>query len=306
MKKTFLHLLFIFTFFWLATDCYVPSMEELFQEWRQPVEFTSAGIAHFFKYTFNINTYGQSFLPNSLDHLTDFLDFGIQYNKSPQYFKSSIDLFHQRVKECSYINPHAVSYFLDKFSHQVAFIFHDSVNYEQSIKDCIRKALYTYEQSDDFFNAAAQEIHKIYYGTPQEPSRFLLHQTCTRFIESLLDKVIWNPREQERTWHSLLTLAHHLEMLYQIHIIPDTQALNHLVWSLIYRYCYFISCWGSEITTETYMKIKSSLETYNTLWLNLEEQETFLLTKRERLMQAVQEGYFKANAKEKGIISDSY
>jgi hypothetical protein len=305
MKKNSCLLLFCVSLFWFSLPA-TSSFEELFEMWRQPVEFTSLGIAHFFTHTFNQNLYGQAFLPQSLDHLIDFLDYGIVHNKSLKYFKSSIELFHQRCKECSYINVYSLHYFLDKFSHQMAFMFYNRLDYRQEIKNCIRKALYTHENSEEFFESACQEIHKIYYGTPDEPSRLMLAQTCTRFIESLLDKVIWNPREQERTWNSFLTIAQNLENLYQLNIIPDSHSLNLVVWSLIYRYCYFISSWGSELLPQTYTALKYSLEQTNSLWLVLEEQESFLLTKRERLMQAFQEGYFKACSKEKGIISDPF
>lgn len=275
------------------------SMDDILRGWTAPVIFNQRGISYFFKNEFNQNLYGQQFLPRCFEHVVDFIDFGITRKKSLRYFDSVFEFFHIRAKECTWINTFALSNLLEKLSIKLQPVFNSNVfDQKKETRVCLFNSLKSdfnllKNDPDKFFDKVTEEIYAIYKGNEEEPTIIEVQDNCARFIESLLDKVIWNPKEINESWESFLTLGGLLEELYKNHIIRSSKTLNHLIWSLTYRFCYFLDCWATDISADQYKRMKNFVTESSSSWLLLPERESFLTTKKERLLNALHDGQIR-------------
>ncbi|MFA6066799.1 MAG: hypothetical protein WC707_06480 [Candidatus Babeliaceae bacterium] len=276
----------------------------------KPVKFTQPGVRCFFKHTFNQTSYSEHFLPACFLHCLDFLEFGVQLDQPNGFLESSLDIFHQKLKESQWVNPFALHIMLKEFPRLFEPI---TKNYKEAQKELIKKIIkhalltrFTELKQDPsgFIDNLADEIMVTTHGSDGEPTVQQLQWCIVRFIESGLNKLIWDPRDQLETWENVKTLGSCLDALYDSAIIPDTKMLNQCYWSLIYRYCYFIESTGPALSLETYSAIQQDLTNASLAFLYLEEQEDFITTKVDRLHKALVEGELKARAHASGIITD--
>ncbi len=277
---------------------------------RQP-KFTRSGFRCFFKHTFNQQLYSQQFLPSCFAHLVDFVEYGRQLNNPESFIVSSFDIFNQRLKEAQWVNPYAFIQLLEQLQELLQTVLRNcTVKQKQAIRNCLKSCLRDRFQElkanpTQFMDSVSQEIFVIAQGNENDPSLKDLQISIIRFLETALNKLIWDFREQQATWETVKVIAQHLEQFTEREIIADAKTLNELYWSLLYRYCYFIDCAGSELTPQTYEVIKQDLMGDTLLFLTLEEQEDFIKTKKKRLKRALNDGYAKACGKMHGILTDS-
>ena len=284
------------------------SKQELLQRFARPIIFDRANIQTFLTDVFNHRLYGVYCLPSNFMHIADFLSHSTQVEHPRDFSISIFNLFHTRLKESFWVNPYALAQMLEVITQQCAGMC-EPTNHTSS-RAAIKKALYNamlsrfHELKKDpeyFMTSLANEIIALVEQPEQETISELQH-TVTRFIESALDKVIWDPREQESCWESCKLIAEQLHALHRAHIIRNETALNHCYWSLVYRFCYFLETTGEHLTPETYSIIKNDLVAKNCSFLALEEQEAFVLSKIRRLQLALIDGEVKARAAQAGII----
>jgi len=282
----------------------------LIESFLRKVKFTQSGVQCFFKHTFNQSLYSEKFLPACFLHCIDFLEYGAQLTEPRGFLESSLEIFHQRIKECLWVNPYALLFLIQRIQPILTpIVKHHKEEQKKGVNKAIRQALLTRfnelkVQPELFLNNLTDEILVIACGSDEQPTVQQLTWSVVRFIEAALNKLIWDPRDDIDTWECVKALALSLEALYEARIIPDTKALNQCYWSLVYRYCYFLETAGSELSRECYAKIKKDSADTPLTFLMLEEQEDFITTKVDRLHKALMEGELKAKAKEQGIITD--
>lgn len=282
--------------------------QELLHQFAQPIIFNRANIQTFLTDVFNHRLYGTYCLPSNFMHIADFLSNSNQVENPREFSLSIFNLFHTRLKESFWVNPYALAQILEVIGQHCAPLCEN--NNKNQTRAAIKKTLYNallsrfQELKSDpeyFMTNLANEIIAV-VEQPEQEIIIELQQAIARFIESALDKVIWDPREQESCWESCKLIAEQLHGLHTARILRNETTLNHCYWSLIYRFCYFLETAGEHLSPETYSIIKNDLVAKNCAFLSLEEQEEFVLSKVKRLQLAIIDGEVKARSLQAGIM----
>lgn len=283
----------------------VPTTHEIIQEFLKPIKFTQVGMKTFFERSFNTTSYGQEFMPFCFVHVMDFLEFGVEVEQPLSFIDAAFGMFHQKYTECMFTNPYAVLTLLEQLPTKIGHLFKENDVAERAIiKDCIRAALKRYQanpQQTSFTDTVADEI--MTYDR-QEPTIREVQYNLTRFSEGILNKLIWDVHEQEEVWENFKKIMKSLETMHEHNMFPDAKNLNQLYWSVINRFYYFIDCAGSQLPLECYKTMYRQINDESLSFLLLEEQEEYMKTKKDRLLEAIDDGVRKVYALSKGIVTD--
>jgi hypothetical protein len=131
-----------------------------------------------------------------------------------------------------------------------------------------------------------------------------LQNSVVRFLEGAINKLVWSPHDKIDVWKSVKLIANKCELLYYYGIIGNMDDVNQLIWSLLYRFGYFIDCAGSQIKYSFYHTVRGEIKTQNFSFLNISEQEEWLTKKSDYLAKILTEGEIKSHAYDQGIFSD--
>lgn len=280
-----------------------PDLKQSVEQFLSPVTFTQNGFATFFTHQYNTRRYAHEFLPCCFVHVLDFVSHA-RTTPAPQEFAiAAFDLFHQRLKDSTWVNPYALIMLLEHLPDSLTSLCTAPdryASYRQILHDALLYEFGTLQEDPQtFLDTTAQKLCE--QEEDMQTAR-QLQERATRFIESALDKLVWSPNEQIATWHTCCTIGRTLETLYQRSIIPDDTQLNHLLWSLVYRFSYFLEYAGHYISEETYTQIRKELEEENTHFLDYEELESYITDKRTYVLDTLARGYARSRARREGII----
>jgi hypothetical protein len=267
------------------------------QTFAAPVVFSAAGIKDFFWERFNSHAYTAEFLPHCFLHVEDFLHHSFKSKYQRSMALVTLDLFHQRLKECRHTNPFALSLLIKQLPVFLGSFCRDETDiYKKRTSELIYKALDEHFEElkanpQLFIDNLAHEIVETIVN-PGEPTAQEISNMTVRFIESALDKAMWDPRDQEYTWELVKLIAEQLGTLHTANVIMYEKDLNHMMWSLISRYAYFIELSGPELSLTCYQHIRDDIENcaIKAPFLLLEELDEHSITKRDRLMEIVLAG----------------
>lgn len=284
--------------FYLLFLCYAPIFSfQLSDEAEHQLDlftktnivFTRAGTTAFIQNCLNSSLYNRLFLPSCFDHLIDFLEFGKSLSHHTAFNAEVFALFHQQLKQTSWVNAFALVRLLDKLPTLI-----DAQTTPAATKDSIKKTIQTLlENPDVSLDMLAEELVHVYAETTASHE---LHATLLRFLEQACDKLIWSPEDKEVTWECCALIGNQLEKLYHAGLIPSSRKLNALYWSLVTRYAYFIETNITELDAQTIESIAHDMQTKTPLWLLITESEESLRTKKEYLEQVMLEASFELHA----------
>jgi hypothetical protein len=151
--------------------------------------------------------------------------------------------------------------------------------------------------SKSFLEIHQNEIEKL-------ESENKLRNIIVRLLEHTLSKATWNSIFYQSSWQSFTTIAHLIKHLFTTGIIDDEDDIDSLYWSLVHRFNYFIEIMGSDLPVEFFDEIEDDLENELIPFLEEEEQDDFIKTKKEVLLESLLSAKTKALAFEKaGIIA---
>jgi hypothetical protein len=279
------------------------------EQFLKPVTFSQYGIADFFLTTFNDRIYASQFLPSCFLHLDDFLRYASTTDSPTVFALTSLELFHQRLKEARWVNPFALIEFLESSMPLIASLcrIEERKNNIPPIKQILYDALLhrfndLKETPDIFLTTVAEEIDRLTMPDEEREKKTELKLLYIRLIESALDKLIWDPRDEECVWQSVILLTNQLEQLLANNILAEDRNLNPLLWSLTYRLCYFLETHGARLPINCYQTMKNDCM----LQLNIltrPEEEDLVTNRKERLLRAILDGEIKARAYARGIIT---
>jgi hypothetical protein len=288
----------------------ISSTGDILQTFLQPVEFSRHGINTFFTTIFNSTLYTERFLGSCFIHIVDFLDHGKNNAKPYSYFESVFNLFHHRLKESTWVNPYATLIFLDQLPEYIETMPND---YNQKLTASFKKELETIlndrafllkDRSDQFYQETAERMVTTLKAIERNGCLKDVQRSITLFLESALSKIIWNPQEQADIWKSITLIAQKCEQLQIYGCLGNTDDVNRLLWSLLYRFGYFIECAGGNLPLEFYQNIRDELQKEKPSFLTLEESEEWLVKKEKYLESVLMKGEIKAHAYKQGILSD--
>lgn len=265
------------------------------QNLLMPITFNNVGMELFFKERFNQRRYTCDILHSSFVHMIDLLEYAQGIEKKRAYVNMVFELFLTRTKACNWINPFALAQLLEKLPHLIKDVCQDD---EAEVKDLIKSTLYEalanrYDQLNEdpekFMSDLTNALYAIKTADEEYISPEELRSTIVRFIESACSKLIWSPEDQEDTWNCCKLIGNQIMDLLEIDAIPNEKVANHLIWSLIYRYGYFMETMASELTVKTYDIIKQDVASAHIPFLLISEQERLMTSKIEHLSNCILE-----------------
>lgn len=279
------------------TNADIPGSYEFFAR-----SITQSGNKSFIKDIFNHPTYVDSFLPNNLHHMAEFLKNGNKTGKDAVYVRAVVRLFANKLKAASYVNAYAFSDLLAELPELLAP--HFSIKADGilgSLKDIIFEIQYhAFKEQFPEFKANPETFLSNLAEQIEDAAE--LRRVMMVFLEICLSKLIWSPEDQFGTWLTTKAIADQLAILHEKTIVTDVEDLNSLCISLLERYCMFMDIAGAQFEVSTFEKIKEDIAICRTPLLDLEEQEILLETKAQRLMRCVIELEAKARARETGMV----
>ncbi len=291
---------------------HTPTAEELINELLRPVSFTQEGLKRFIQ-QYNTSFYVERFLPACFIHLIDFLEFGQQQEKSIQFFLSVLALFTQRLQACEWVNPYAVLALMERMDEVLktqCMRVEEQDTFTQ-VQNELKKALLENfdllkEQPEEFLHKTATHITQtVQFSNSQYVVREL-QAAVTQFLLTATNKLIWHPREKSDSWRMMVAIANQLQGFFESHLIATYEDLNLLIWSLLYRFGYFIECAGSQLTPDVYKIMQNELQEKKHAWLLLREQEAEMTSKENYLMTVIMRGITKSEAYTSGLSVDRF
>ena len=281
--------------------------EQLFDPipFMQPVTLTQEGIGHFFR-CYNHPLFTSRILPVCFLNVTDLLSYTKDQSDPYGYACTVIGLFHQRFKDCKWSNPYALAQLLEQLPTLIGPLFKEDE--KELLFTYFKEQLYSpngihVDEQDcvHFIEQLSNNTHEYLLQTVLAAS--YLQQVTIRFIESIMDKLVWDPRDDIQTWESFKTIGHHLEHLSSEHIISDHDTLNHLFWSLVYRFCYFLELAGSALSFECYSTMQKDLNQHTISFIQQPEKEQMIRTKISTLAHALRLGSAQSLAYARNILT---
>ncbi|MBY0110277.1 MAG: hypothetical protein K2X90_04155 [Candidatus Babeliaceae bacterium] len=269
-----------------------------------PIVFTRIGLESFFVDQFSSPLYTECVLPSHFGHLAYLLHYSSNVEDPYDFVLGIFDIFHTRMKDCHWVNALSFSLLLDQLPAylQDMCVQKEQEELEKSIEDIIYKRLFArftklsnnpmdgvnaidtlLETIDQVVKPTAQEISQMLTKSAEKRPVRELQEIVTRFIESALEKIVWNPQTQHDSWDSLCILAEQIRLLHDQGIIYSTKTLNHLYWTLLYRYGYFLRSTKDMLNPEVFEYIKADIMMHQYDWLASPEAEEFLTPKKEYL-----------------------
>jgi hypothetical protein len=250
--------------------------------------------------------YREDILPHNFSYMIQLLEYGKKTNQSREYTQNVFSLFSKLLKGSDYVNSYAFSSFLEQMpgllKHQFSFAHMDSPAAQLALQDMdlldrfrqsVSTTLYTnFSKKFDLFKKEPEtfldDITKhIVTAAEQEITMELLRQTIIRFAEVGLSKMIWSSHNYESSWENIKTTAHNLAALLEYNIVGDVNDLDEMFWTLTHRYRYFLELNSVDMPISFYEKVKHDIASQQLVLFELEEQESFLQTKADCLLQTV-------------------
>lgn len=302
--KLLLPVLIVFSFTLYSSD-----VENTLRELSTPVKPTAQGFTHFLKHTYNHPDY-LDVLAHNFSHLIQFLEHGKQTQQPNAYPQSVFRLFTIASRRCSYINAYAFNALLQELRNLLLGNFHTQRTNDQNLlQQKINQLIYNrfmaecsalknntvpHEAASSIAQELTQEIvTSLSNQTIGDISHEELRKTILIFLEVGLAKLIWSPEDQLDTWQSVKNISEALAS-YMDNIIIDIEDLDGLFIALIERYCLFLELAGNDLSLAYYEAIKADIANSSLMLFELEEQESYLETKRDRLLRAVEGARKKA------------
>lgn len=298
--------------FTLDEDPFMQAAQEhdLINFFLRPVNFTPDGLTSYFKYTYNHSQYAEH-LSYNLAHMIQFLEYGEKHNQDTGFALSVIKLFMQKIKASPFIDgksflitiPHLTDVlkfytkkkdatFLDgmksKLKEHMTNIFSKYFSYFQSNPDAFMDALSKQiaHQTNEFF-------------TQQHVDAAHLKKDVLRFFELCINKLILPADNILESWKKVKDIANAFHESLKANIFTGETAFDDISWSLIHRFCYILQLTHKSITQEEYNQIMQEIRTIPCTLLQTEEQEKILQTKKEYLLQQLNNYKHLAHPREK-------
>lgn len=139
-----------------------------------------------------------------------------------------------------------------------------------------------------------------------EEARNKLRGMVVRLIEHMLGKITWSMSSYESIWPSVQTIAYDLHCLFKKSIINDEDDLDSTYWSLLHGLCNYLDIVGPYIPISTYKIMARDIVQGAVPFLECEEQDDCINTKKKTLIRFLKNLQPRVNAfQKKGILLDT-
>lgn len=274
----------------------------------------------FIKEHYNSLNYAEYLSQNS-DEVVELLHLTATSNLSEDtipYLCTIIKLFHEKMKQCELIDDSAVHHIIKTFpllfeefftNHMTSFLDEIKRILEHRIMSlCSLPQLSTQPYLlTGHLPSALAEAYRDHHTAFRDHFEMMhkLRGMIVRFCEMLLSKTVWSRTSYEGLWNSALTIANDIKQLHSSGILDDEDDRDSLEWSLTTRFCYFLDLTGSILPPSLYREIDNDLSARIVPFLETQEQDECIKTKKEVITECLMRNETKARAfQQQGIVSD--
>lgn len=284
-----------------------PTLVNALSSYAAPVRCTKQGVKRFFNEVFNTRLYAEHFLPCSFMHLADFLRYAGTLEKGTAFTHEVLGMFYNRLKETPYVNPYALHEFLDQLD---TLIDRTEQNPQELIETILihLETLIVDAQHGAPPDAAALKIHAgaiIDHVRTNDRAASAVRERLFQLTELALNRIIFDPREDYATWLVAREIAKSITDAADSGIFTPRER-DDLLWSLTARYAYFLTLSGGELSPDTLALIKTELcDAGSLLAQDAPGHSPLMPTRRQILLEALEEATVKTAARTRGILTDS-
>lgn len=244
-------------------------------------------------------------LPNNFSYLVQLLDYGKKSDQNREFAHNVISLFSKLLKGSEYVNSYVFSNLIEQIpgllkhhfsTYQLEgshMVLASDLDMLERLEQTVSSIVYN-KFAADFSTCKSnpekflQDLsQRIMAAATQEVSMEQLRQIVIRFLEVGLSKLVWSPRDEEKTWDSVKTISHNIATLMEYNIVDDLNDVDELFWTLVHRYRYFLELHSTDMPISFYHKVAQDMQNQKLLLFDLAEQEPFMQTKANSLMQTL-------------------
>ncbi len=278
-----------------------------------PVKFTPTGLKCFFNHKFNHPKYSEDFLPHNLSDLIHFLEYSKASNQNKRFIKTTIKIFNQKFKALAYLSAKEFTKFLTKLPSLIDYSFIANIDSDQvKVKNILyNEFFYKYQFFKDdplkFFNNLSEQICQCIVKDAIEMNDISaedLRSSLVRFIETGCSKMVWFIEDEPDIWTQFKETCQAIYNLKEYNIIYDYEDINDIIHSALERFLFVLDVRGSNLPVEFFEKVWREINNNPPSWLEIEEIDELMETKKTKLLQAIKKTHTKAIGRQQfGIIS---
>ncbi|MCF7799913.1 hypothetical protein K9M16_02865 [Candidatus Babeliales bacterium] len=283
---------------------------------------------NFLKEIYNEKDYKRKLSHDGSD-IVDILELSKKLNLNAEYDCTWLRLFYNKYKEIGegdFIHDTVLIQVLESLSNLLERHFRQDNEYNAPtfdyLKEYVEKLLLNKftEHLSDFQNEPSQflsdlstqigknfrkETKKAEKITTAQEDQFRLKQSVIKLLEIMTSKVGWSLANPESIWSSVIEIANGFQNLGTHGILDHMDDLDDLQKTLTLRFCYFLKVAGAHLPTTFYDEVENDLKSRIVFFLESEEQDEGLISKKEILLNAIKKAKNKAVMFEKtGVFSD--
>ncbi len=272
---------------------------DLINFFYRPIDFSSDGISHYFKYVYNHPEY-TNYLPHNLSHMIQFLNHGSQTGQSEAFAASVIKLFMQKIKATPYVDAESFVEFLPKFAQAMQpYLEKKEATFLQEVQNVLKDRLvtvftkyfsYFQKNPDAFMTSLSEQLanQTNQLCTAQHVEVEQLKKDVLRFIEICANKLVWSSKDDLQVWYVCNKLAHETQQCLDKKLLTNQDSFDDVCWSLVHRFCYFLELSAPTLSKDFYDQVIDDLKTKPLILVSAEEQEDLMTKKRAHLLSRVQ------------------
>lgn len=278
------------------------------------IKFTPEGLKHFFNHKFNDQRYIKN-LPHNLIDILDFLEYAKATNQNKRFIRTTLKIFNQKFKSLAYLSAKHFTELIARLPELIDYSFYGIENDEHTtVKNILFnefKYKYSFFQEDPrkFVNHLSDQICRavnIKNICLDDISADELRATILRFLETGLMKIVWFIEDETDIWTQFKETCQKIYKLKEKNILYELEDINDLILTAIDKFLFILDARGSELSIEFYEKIWTEIHENSFDWLNLEELEELLETKKNKLLKGLKKIHLKTVARFRyGLISNT-
>lgn len=293
-------------------------------EQKSKTSIFNNALSKYVKEIYNNKLYS-NFLSQDGSHIVEFLELSEELNLDINPLYTCFRLFYNKIKATELIddtvalqilNPLPIlveKYFIEKpkeknslkflkksIEKTILFKFTDHLTEFQQ-----KPNIFISKLSKDISKIAQKEIDFVLKQKEQNEMKERLRNLIIRFLEVTFSKLIWDSQSYESIWESVLSIANNVIRLADYQILNHMDDLDDLLWSLTHRFCYFLNLVGSYLPVEFYEEVENDISNGTAFFLEIEEQDNDIKTKKETIVDALVRAKAKAIAfEDRGLFTD--
>jgi hypothetical protein len=285
------------TFSLQSEDLVLSSREaDLINFFLRPITFSADGLASYFQYTYNHPQYAEH-LPYNFAHMIQFLEYGEQHDQDASFSLSVIKLFTQKVKACPFIDGSSFATIVPHLAKALQpYIVKKEASFLGEIQSKLKLHMtnifskyFSYFQSnpDAFMDALSKQIAQQtnQLQTQQHVDVAHVKKDILRFFELCINKLILPADNIVESWEKINEIADSFYDTLQLQIFTGETACDDIAWSLIHRFCFILKLSHKTVSKDVYNQIMRDIRTKSFRLFQTEEQEKFILSKKNFLLQ---------------------